>query len=111
MATKVVNFKMVKDHWNRDTRRWDSDEYVYVGRWNKTYQLPHSPWHNPFQMGAESERERVIELYRHYIEDRIEEGLDLEALRGKTLVCWCKTNGREVACHADVLKELLGEFD
>lgn len=108
MTTTVTNFKAVKQHWNRETCRWDDPKYLYIGRYNKSYGLRHSPWHNPFVMGAESERERVIELYRVYLKKRIEEGrLDLEELRGKTLICWCAP----LACHGDVIRELLGESE
>lgn len=112
MTTTVTNFKAVKQHWNRETRRWDDDKYVYVGRWNKTYQLLHSPWSNPFVMGAESERAGVIEDYRVYITQQIADGyVNLEELRGKTLVCWCKDvrGVKDIPCHGDVLVELLGE--
>lgn len=109
--TTVANFRAVKKHWDRNARQWDSEQYVYIGRHNPTYNLPQSPFANPFQMGSESERAHVIDLYRHYITGRIEAGLlDLEALRGKTLVCWCKQPGRDVSCHGDVIRELLGEL-
>lgn len=111
MAT-VVNFKSVKHLWDRESRRWSQPNIVYIGRWNKTYQLLHSPWSNPFVMGAESERAKVIEDYRVYITQQIADGyVDLETLRGKTLVCWCKDvrGVKDIACHGDVLKELLGE--
>lgn len=112
MTTNVVNFKAVKKLWNRETRQWSQPNMVYVGRWNKTYQLPHSQWSNPFVMGAETERQGVIDLYREYIKQQIADGyVNLEELRGKTLVCWCKdVRGlRDIACHADVLVELLVE--
>lgn len=106
MATTVTNFKSVKQHWNRETCRWDDPKYVYVGRFNKTYGLRHSPFANPFVMGAESERAAVIEDYRVYITQQIKDGyVNLEQLRGKVLVCWC----HPLDCHGRVLVELLGE--
>lgn len=110
--TTVVNFKSVKHLWNRETRTWSQPDMAYIGRWNKTYQLPHSPFANPFVMGAETERAQVIELYRTYIEQQIDDGyVNLEELRGKTLVCWCKDvrGVKDIACHGDVLAELLGD--
>lgn len=109
--TTVTNFKTVKAHWDRNAREWDSEQYVYIGRHNATYNLPQSKWANPFVMGSESQRAGVIFLYRSYITERIESGLvDLEELRGKTLVCWCKKPGVDVPCHGDVLLEFLGEL-
>ena len=105
--TEVTNFRAVKSHWNRETCRWDDPKYCYIGRFNKTYGLRHSPFANPFVMGAESQRQGVIDLYRTYIKEQIAQGrVNLEELRGKTLVCWCSPK----ACHGDILLELLNEL-
>lgn len=100
--TTVVNFRDVKEHWNADTQQWDDPKYVYIGRANATYNLPQSPWANPYKMKSESDRQRVIEQYREWVNHRSGYG-GLEALRGKTLVCWCKPKH----CHGDVLLELV----
>lgn len=103
--TKVVNFREVAHHWNQETQAWDSPEFVYIGRRNLTYRLPNSPYANyaPVRMFG---REGAIEKYRVSIARRIADGrANIEALRGKTLVCWCKPE----ACHGDILIELLGE--
>jgi hypothetical protein len=68
---------------------------VYIGRPSK--------WGNPFQIGRDGTRARVIARYREYLMGRP----DLLAaivpeLRGKTLACWCAP----LACHGDVLAEL-----
>lgn len=100
--TTIANFKIVKDHWDVLTRRWDDERYVYIGRWNAHYNLPVSVWHNPYT------GENAIERYRVHITGCIRanpEKYDLEALRGKVLTCWCYPN----PCHGDVLLELLGE--
>jgi hypothetical protein len=112
MMTKVVNFRDVKSHWNKETQTWDSDEYVYIGRRNHAYRLPNSPFANfaPVRMFG---REGSIEKFRISIARRMNEGTaNIELLRGKTLVCWCKGTGEvgeDVLCHGDVLRELLGE--
>lgn len=104
-VSRVVNFHDVKQHWNTDTRQWDSDEYVYIGRRNLNYNLPQSPFANHFPVKGH-ERDEVIRKYRVSIMQKIDDGLvDLEVLRGKTLVCWCKPQ----ACHGDVLIELLAD--
>lgn len=101
------------------------------------WMLKTSVWHNPFSVKQAGTREEAIRLYREYITDLLEERADgqlqseflrskaagtpaqrrqllelrkninrkeLEKLRGKTLGCWCSP----LACHADVLVELLG---
>lgn len=70
------------------------------------YPKKDSIWANPFKVDKDGTREEVIEKYRKYIIDKINrENLwdELEKLRGKNLVCWCKPE----ACHGDVLVELL----
>lgn len=47
-------------------------------------------------------------MYRDYIVKKISSGeIDIEALRGKNLGCWCKPED----CHGDVLIELLESDD
>jgi protein gp37 len=104
--TKVVKFQDVKQHWNPSTREWDSDEYVYIGRWNGTYNLPQSPFHNPFKLTVDTPENRaaVLEQYRTYITDKINRGLlNPGVLYGKILVCHCKPK----ACHGDILLDVL----
>lgn len=94
--TQVVKFQDVKAHWNAKLQRWDSEEYVYIGRPNAYYNLPGSQWGNYPDKG--------IEFYRQWIQEQ-PQFRQIEELRGKTLVCWCKPS----ACHGDALLELLGE--
>ena len=80
---------------------------VYIGRGSK--------WGNPFVIGADGNRDEVIEKYRQYLLHNEKLGKDipdntellkaLPELRGKVLGCWC----RPKACHGDVLIELLQE--
>jgi hypothetical protein len=60
---------------------------VYVGRG--------TPWGNPFIMRAEFERDSVCDRF----EQQTLPTLDVSALRGKHLVCWCAPK----RCHADAL--------
>jgi hypothetical protein len=78
---------------------------VYIGR--------PGPWGNPFRIGADGDRQTVIEKYRAWLLARPElvERARRE-LAGKVLGCWCAP----LTCHGDVLaaisQELLapGEF-
>lgn len=47
---------------------------------------------------------KAVRLFAPWIEGKIDGGeLDLTALRGKDLACWCPVGGK---CHADILLEL-----
>lgn len=82
--TKVVNLR--KEKYN-----------TYIGRPSK--------WGNPFNIGKDGTRKEVVEKYRSWILTQQNLLDDLEELRGKTLGCYCKP----LACHGDILVELLGE--
>lgn len=62
---------------------------VYVGRG--------SPWGNPFRISFAQTREQVIDRFRCEVLPT----LNVEALRGKDLVCFCAPK----PCHADLLLE------
>ena len=81
MRTTVVNVRNEKPD-------------VYIGRPSK--------WGNPFVLGHDGDRERVIALYRNWLMNKKELLQDIHELRGKTLGCFCKPK----ACHGDVLAEL-----
>ena len=59
---------------------------VYVGRPSK--------WGNPFKIGRDGTREKVVEKYRFFLGN-----IDVSELKGKDLVCWCSP----LPCHADIL--------
>lgn len=106
-ATRVVNFRDVKEHWDQSARRWDDEQFVYIGRESLFYGLPPSPFANPFKIDSDTAENRAeaIAKYREWITKQ-PAFKTLETLRGKTLVCWCRP---QKACHGDVLLELLGE--
>lgn len=58
---------------------------IYIGRG--------SPWGNPFVIGKDGDRDAVCDRF----ERETLPTLDLEPLRGKHLVCWCKP----ARCHGD----------
>ena len=60
---------------------------VYCGRG--------SPWGNPFRIGVDGNRDHVCDLF----EQEVLPGLDVSALRGKDLVCYCTPR----RCHCDAI--------
>lgn len=60
---------------------------VYIGRG--------SPYGNPFVVGIDGDRFQCVDLFETYVLPT----LDLTALRGKDLVCYCAPK----KCHGDVL--------
>ena len=62
-------------------------------------------WGNPFVIGRDGDRARVIEKYRVWLWREIRAGRigldELAALDGKRLACWCAPE----PCHGDVLAE------
>lgn len=73
---------------------------VYIGR---AYSfLPQSPYHNPFYLGRDGDREEVLLKFAEYW--YAPEQVDLRAQARKELPyrilgCWCKPK----ACHGDVI--------
>jgi RNA polymerase sigma factor (sigma-70 family) len=65
-----------------------------------------SKWGNPFQIGRDGDRERVIQMYETHIRRRPDLLAALPKLAGKRLGCYCKPE----SCHGDVLVKLLREL-
>ena len=70
---------------------------VYVGR--------HSPFGNPYRIGADGTRSQVIEKYRRWLWRQIETGaITRERLAimkdVPALVCWCAPK----ACHGEIVR-------
>lgn len=74
---------------------------VYIGRG--------SVWGNPYTVQAYG-RELCIQMYEQYIRLRLHQEPDLYlqllALKGKRLGCFCKPK----ACHGDILIKLIQEY-
>jgi hypothetical protein len=78
---------------------------VYIGRFNRRYLLPRSPWANPYKIGADGTREQVLELYRAWLLARPELIARAQReLKGRVLGCWCAPE----RCHGHVLIEVAG---
>ena len=73
---------------------------VYIGRGRAG---SHNKWGNPFVIGADGDRDEVIEKYRQWIyqQPALMEQARKE-LAGKDLVCFCAPKG----CHGDILHEI-----
>ncbi len=66
---------------------------VYIGRG--------SPWGNPFVIGKDGDRDEVCDRF----EREVLPTLDLEPLRGRDLICWCKP----ARCHGDSILAALAK--
>lgn len=59
-------------------------------------------WENPYPVYDDVEA--TLDAYRRHLARALAGGrLDLEELRGKDLMCWCKLGD---PCHGDILLEL-----
>lgn len=67
---------------------------LYIGR--------PSRFGNPFVIGRDGSREDVLRKYREWLLAHPKKEEMLQAVRGKTLGCWCSPQ----RCHGDILKEL-----
>jgi len=86
MATKVVNLR--KEKYN-----------VYIGRGSK--------WGNPFKIGVDGNREKVIKKYEKWIQKQPQLLNSLSELENKILGCFRKP----LNCHGDVLVKLIEKKD
>jgi hypothetical protein len=88
MKTKIVNCRKEK---------YD----IYIGR--------PSTFGNPFTIGRDGDRKKVINLFSSYFYNRLDYDIDfkikIKELRGKTLGCYCKP----LACHGDIIAEYLNK--
>lgn len=73
------------------------DNAVYIGRG--------SAWGNPYVIGRDGDRAEVIAKFRVWAKQAIGKEW-LAPLVGKDLVCYCAP----LACHGDVLLEMIGEI-
>ena len=92
---------------------------IYIGRAVPRKGLKASVWANPYTIGKDGARAEVINMYKWWLRDMktdasISFHLELQALAGKPLACWCRHDGEERtegnACHGDVLIDLIREL-
>lgn len=83
---------------------------VYIGR--------PSVFGNPFRLGRDGNRERILEKYDTWLRNQLREpravrlrkSIDrlvefVEQGNDLTLICWCKP----LACHGDIIKTVIEE--
>jgi hypothetical protein len=92
-----------------------SEDSVYIGRGNKTYNLKCSPLANPFNIGKKFTRETSLFNYKHWLINSYasKKGPAYKELMrllklyksnpNLNLVCWCSPQ----ACHGEVIKQVL----
>lgn len=83
-----------------------SDYDVYIGRGKCPKTGMYGKWGNPFILGKDGNREEVIVKFREYILNCPDLMNSLHELYEKTLACWCSP----LACHGDVLAELVSKY-
>lgn len=87
MKTTVVNIR---------THKYD----VYIGRGGRGHD---GYWGNPFSVGKDGDRRRVLKLYQEYFNNRIIDDPKffekLQGLIGKKLACFCSPH----RCHGDIM--------
>lgn len=105
---RVVNYHDYKNYSNEEMYSEFGDSFMYVGRANKTHNLPASPLANPF-VDSPNKRGQVVDdpiaAYRGWLWKKIvgRDGPVMGELarmtQGTALACWCAPN----ECHADVI--------
>jgi len=108
----VVNVKVkhIRPDYKNLHEWMNNNNNEYIGRSGivfingERYPKKNSKWANPFTIKQYGSREIVLQLYKEYIINKIEnKQLDLSELKGKILGCWCSPE----KCHGDILLELL----
>ena len=112
--TSVVNVKVnnLRPKY-KDLKEWHDDKNnVYIGRKGivfidgKRYPEHDSIWCNPYKIGKDGNRDQVLEKYKKYITDKLNDDdmkKQLCELKDKCLGCWCKPD----KCHGDILLDLI----
>lgn len=100
MTTIVINIRDAPLGWQ------NMSKYVYVGRpyTRGKYDLPGSPFANPFVVGADGDQMDCVMKFKRRILTECPDLFDqvAEKLEGKVLVCWCKPK----FCHGDILAQI-----
>ena len=105
MRPKVVNVRDFKPR-----------QFIYVGRYCRSWGLAGHPLANPFKLSPAHASERharrhCLQQYREWLDALPNKDALLQALAAQVkemdvpLACWCAP----LACHADVLAELIEE--
>jgi hypothetical protein len=117
MSVINVKVKYIRPEYN-NLQEWMNDmNNEYIGRRGiifinkERFPKRDNVFANPFKISKTISREEVIDKYKQYIEQRLEnEPLlvkELLKLKNKTLGCWCAPE----QCHGHVLLELIEKYD
>jgi len=111
----IINCKVqnIRPKYN-NLKEWMEDENnIYIGRGGvvfidkKRFPTQSSQFANPYKIGKDGTRDEVINKYKNYIKNKVEEDdlfkNELMRLKGKNLGCWCYPE----MCHGNVLLELI----
>lgn len=115
----VVNVKVKNIRPNyQNLKEWVEDtSNVYIGRKGvvfingERYPKKDSIFANPYKIGKNIDREQVLDLYRKFMEENIQQNKiyyvnELSKLKGKKLGCWCHPE----PCHGDILLGLIEKY-
>ena len=117
--TTVVNCKVqyIRPLGYDNLKEWIEDpNNIYIGRAGvvfidkKRFPPTASRFANPFKIGADGTRDEVLEKYRAYITQRLNQSQELRdeliGMKDKNLGCWCHPE----PCHGNVLMELIDTY-
>jgi len=115
----IVNCKVkfIRPEYNNLKEWGDNPNNIYIGRLGVVFidgiRFPKtsSNFANPFKIGKDGNRDEVIQKYKLYIIEKIEQNATLKQelleMKNKNLGCWCFPE----QCHGNVLLELINEYD
>lgn len=118
MSIENVRVRFIRPKGFHDLEKWiEDDNNIYIGRAGIVYikgeKFPKndSIFHNPFKIDDNTTREEVIQKYKIYITDKLENEPELVheliKLKNKNLGCWCYPE----LCHGNILLELIDYYD
>ena len=95
--TKVIHIKDAPKDWKTNP------EFQYIGRAGKDVD---GYFGNPFRMYDETDRKECLERFTQWFMMRLDGDEEYRnralGLKGKTLICFCKTTP-DILCHGDVI--------
>lgn len=117
MAVVNCKVKYIRPEYD-NLKIWIEDSNnVYVGRAGVVFiekeRFPkrQSIFANPFKIGKHGNREELLEKYRKYITEKLDNDKSLQEellkLKGKNLGCWCAPE----PCHSNILLELIDIYE
>lgn len=112
-----VSVKNIRPRYENLQKWIEDDNNVYIGRKGVVfidkirYPPKDSIWANPYKISENMPREKVLVMYKLYIEEKLQKNpnliTELLKLKGKKLGCWCKPE----CCHGDILVEMIKKYD